>query len=135
MNKENINLKDYGYLDNQEIEIKIQGKLLETILDVLDTIQKTETHYGISDTYSTKTKEVFVKTDDGNKVLTKVEQELKEYTTMQSYATQPFQVFKTQLGAVAMEMLMAFKEVHLKNIENGVAKKLGVFEMQPTVQA
>lgn len=131
MNTENINLKDYQYSDGQEIDIKIQGKLLETLLDVLDTIQKVETHYGISDTYSIKTKEVL----DKDKKVVKVEQELKQYDTLQSYATQPFQIFKTQLGAVAMEMLLTLKQVHLDNIEKGIAVKKGVFEMSPTVQA
>lgn len=125
MNTENINLKDYQYSDGQEIDIKMQGKLLETLLDVLDTIQKVETHYGISDTYSIKTKEVL----DKDKKVVKVEQELKQYDTLQSYATQPFQVFKTQLGAVAMEMLLTLKQIHLENIEKGIAVKKGVFEI------
>ncbi len=125
MSTESINLKDYQYSEDQEIEIKIPGKMLETVLEVLDTIQKVETHYGISDTYSVKTKEVTNK----EKQIIKVEQELKQYPSMQSYATQPFQIFKTQLGAVAMEMLLAFKQIHLDNIEKGIAKKKGVFEM------
>lgn len=130
MNKD-LNLKEYKYDLDQEISINIPGKMLETLLEFLDTIQKVETHYGISDTYSKTTKEVF----DKSKNLVKVEQKLEQYPNMQSYATQPFQVFKTELGAVALEMLMNFKQIHLDNIEKGIAKKQGIFEMAKEIKA
>lgn len=131
--QENINLLDYDYEDNQMITIEIPGKLLETTISMFDTIQKMETHYGISDTYPKTVKEVHGKDSDGKKYLKKVEQELVQYPTMESYATQPFQVFKTQLGAVAFESLMNFKEIHLDNIRKGIAKQKasGEFKLEP----
>jgi len=121
-----INLREYVYESGQNIEVKMPGLMLETLLNLFESIYEDNKHMGLATTYTVKSKEVFDK--DGN--LETVEIERKEYPTFESFLSQAQnqQEFVTGLGGISLELLMFFKQVHLDNIKNKVALKVGTIK-------
>jgi len=124
MKKENINPTEYVYEVGQMVNIEIPGKLVEGLLEFFDNVQKSETHYGLSDNYAKRAKEV---TDKEGK-LQKVELDVVNYATPDAYFSQAPQQYRSMLGAYALDLLFQFKQIHLDNIEKGIAKKVGTVQ-------
>ena len=118
-----INLKEYVYESGQSINVEMPGLMLETLLSLFESIYEDNKHMGLATAYPVKSKEVFNK--EGQ--LETVEIERKEYPTFESFLSQATnqQEFVTGLGGISLELLMFFKQVHLDNIKNKVALKVG----------
>lgn len=126
MENQPTNLLEYVYSDQDTVTIP--GTALYGLLQFLNTIKENETHTIYSHQYVLKGKEVF--DTENKKFLTKVEQEFKTYPNGESFFAQQPILGTTQLGAVATDLLLGLQSIHLENINNQVAKKVGVFSKE-----
>lgn len=122
-------LREYVYEVGQIVDVQIPGKLVEGLIDFLDHVQKENTHHGLSETYSSSAKEV----KEGGK-LKEVKLTSQSYPTSESYFAQTPQEFRTMTGAVALDLLLQFRQLHLSLIERGEAKKIGSIKIQPEIK-
>jgi hypothetical protein len=123
--EEQINLLDYSYPDGTMVEIP--GRLLEGLIQILNTVNEKETTKGFIDKYPVSIKEIFNK--DKEDFLEDVKVEWKGFTTAQAYFNQDPQEVKTLLGAMALDLCLLLKQGHLENIKAGIAVERGSFEI------
>ncbi len=126
MKDEQINLLDYSYPDGTMVEIP--GRLLEGLIQILNTVNEKETTKGFIDRYPVSNKEVFSKEKEG--FLQEVKVEWKGYPTAESYFNQDPQEVKSMLGAMALDLCLMLKQAHLENIKSGAAVERGSFEIK-----
>ena len=115
MKDEQINPMDYTY--NPETIIELPGTALLELMLFAKTVVTNEERLGLSFSYSKKSKEV----KGADKNLQKVEEELVDYTTAESFFSQTPRQFTTLLGAGAQDLLLKLQNMHLQNIKNNVA--------------
>lgn len=129
-----INLLAYAYEEGQKIEI--QGRMLEAAIQMLKMTADKEREKGFANAFVSKTKKHFDEKD--KKHLVHVEQTYENYSTAEAYFNQQPQDFISVLGAMAEDLLMQFKQVHLENIKSGTAKQIstttGEFSEEPTLK-
>jgi hypothetical protein len=123
MNEEQINLLEYSYPEGTTIEMP--GRLLEGLIQILTAVDEKETTKGFINSYPLTSKEVF-----REDFLEAVDVEWTGYTTAESYFNQKPQEVKTMLGAMSLDLCLMLKQIHLSNINNKVAKKIGSFEQE-----
>lgn len=121
--KEQINLLEYAYPDG--VSVEIPGKLLEALLQILRQTVQSETSQGFIDNFPKSFKEVKNKE---TKILEEVQIEWTPYTSPQSYFSQQPQNIKSMLGVMAEDLLLLLQQVHLDNIENKRALKIGTLK-------
>lgn len=122
-----VNLLEYVY--QPEDLIQIPGNLLYGLMQVLRQVKDSETHTVFTTAYATKAKEVFSKEDKN--LLEKVELELKQYPSAQSYFEQQPVEATTMLGNASLDLLLLLQQIHLDNINSGIAKPVGTFTKEP----
>lgn len=125
MNEEQINLLEYSYPEGTTIEIP--GRLLEGLIQILTTVDEKETTRGFINKYPLESKEIF-----RGDFLESVDVEWVGYPSAESYFNQKPQDIKTLLGAMALDLCLMLKQAHLENINLGIAKKVGSFEVEST---
>lgn len=123
-NKEQINLLAYTYDADQTTEIPALA--LMELIQFAKAVATQEEVVGLSYKYSTKTKE---KKDKD--FLIAVEENNVEYPTAESFFNQEPKTFISMLGAGAQDLLLKLQNVHLQNIEKGIAKPVPTGEFQP----
>lgn len=126
MEKE-INLLEYTYPDG--VMVEIPGRLLEGLIQILTEVDKKETTVGFINNYPLTSKEVL-----REDFLEKVDVEWTGYTTAESFFNQKPQDIKSMLGVMALDLCLMLKQGHLENIESGIAKKLGSFEPENSIE-
>ena len=119
--KQEINPYEYGYTQEQESLVNSIGIL--ALIDLLTEVIETQPKVFASLVYADKTEEV---RDDNGKLIM-VNSEWKEHTP-DSFFLSAAQANGGQPGMTALamkceQMKYALQSVHMKNIENGVAKK------------
>lgn len=121
-----IDLKEYTYDPQTPINIQINGKLLETLIDFFDHRHRENTHFGMGVAYPVSSQ--LKKDKEGN--LQSVDVKWEQYPTASSFFSQGDepQEFVTMEGALALEILFQLKQIHLDNIDKGIAKKVGTFK-------
>ena len=119
----NINLLEYKYA--QEDFVQIPGMALYELMLFAKAVAEAEERMGLCYSYPKKVKEI--KDKD---FLTAVEATWEEYPTASSFYSQQPQMYTSMLGAGANDLLLKIQNVHLQNIQNGTAKKLGTFETE-----
>lgn len=125
MEETQINLLEYDYTNDAKVEIP--GKMLYGIMQLLKQVKENETiPSSFISQYPKKHKEIFSKTD--KKHLEKVEVEWETYKTAESFFNQTPVEAVSILGAMATDLLLLTQQVHLDNIKNGVALKVGTFK-------
>ena len=117
-----INTYEYGYTQDQEISINAIAVL--AMIDLLAEVTATQPNMFASLVYADKVDEV--KDKDGNLIM--VNTEWKEHTpdsffmtAVQESGAQPGM---TQLALKCEQMRFALSSVHMKNIKEGIAKKV-----------
>ena len=131
MEDKEINLLEHVYDKGQMVEFP--GELVYALMQVLEKVADHEKVTGFPTAYAKSTKEVFDKErtmSDGSKFLVAVEQELELYPTAESWFNQRPQELVSMLGAMAMDLLGGLKSIHLENIQKGIAKPVGTFELK-----
>ena len=136
MNKEEVNLLEHVYDKGQMTEFP--GEVIYALMQVLSQVRDSEKMFGFTTSYVKSSKEVFDKKrtmQDGSKFLNAVEQEFEVYPTAESWFNQKPQEMTSMLGATAMDLLMLLQNIHLENIEKGIAKPVGTFEKPKNEEA
>ena len=121
MTNEKINLLEYVYDDN--VNVELPGNLVYALMQVLSQVKENETQTVFTHSYSTSAKEVKSK---GNKELVgEVKLEQKEYPTAESFFNQQPVTATSVLGMASMDLLMLLQQAHLEEIKNGKEVKMG----------
>lgn len=124
MENKEINLLEYIYEPGQMVEIP--GRLMEGIIQLLKLVEDNERKQGFCFSYDIKIKKKF----DKEKKLESVDTERENYETAEAFFNQKPKEYLSMLGAMAVDLGMQFKQGHLKNINDGIAKKIGSFKEQ-----
>lgn len=121
--KEEINLLKHVY--EKDVLVQIPGDLLYALMQVLNQVKENETQQVFVHSYSLDAKEV----RDENNVLQNVEQTQIGYDTAQAFFNQSPLLGTSLTGAAAHDLLMLLQGIHLDNINAGIAKEVGTFEV------
>ena len=116
---EQINLLEYIYEDGQMVEIP--GRLLEGLMQVLRAVEKDQRHDVFIDNYPTAPKEEY----DRDGLLEEVKTKWTPYPTAKSFFAQEPQTAITTIGMMALDQLMFLQNIHLSNIKENKAQKIG----------
>lgn len=119
--EEQINILDYGYSE-ESIKIELKGNTLIGLIQVLDAVINENTHVSYLNQYPLNSK---VNTTDfqGNKVIDTVSVDWEKYPNANSFFSQIPVESTTVLGVQALDLKSVLQRIHMKNIEDGVAKK------------
>ena len=119
MKEENINLLEYQYTNGAEVTIP--GDLVYGLMQVLNQVKESETHYVFNHYYDANPKEV----KGLNGAVSAVKTEKVKYPSAESYFNQEPQIATTMLGNASLDLLMVLQGVHSAEIEKGNAVKVG----------
>lgn len=115
---EEINLLEYIYDDGDTVQVP--GRLVEGLIQTLRQVEQSETNQGFISAYPSTSK---IKKEEKNVISVDVQWE--NYPTAESYFSQQPQETKSMLGVMALDLLMLLQQIHLENIREGKAKKVG----------
>lgn len=119
MKDEEIKLLRYEYKDG--VNVSIPGGLVYALMQVLEQVKESETHYVFNHFYDKNSKEQ--KGLDG--IVEKVVTTKEKYPSAQAYFSQEPQIATTMLGNAVVDLLMLVKQIHLDEIKKGNALEIG----------
>lgn len=114
---------EYNYLGNEKIEITVQE--FQAIARVVDFVLDQETDRKYVDKYhyvNRETSEVIKKITEKNKHLAE-----KVFDLQKTQNSEPV-ISRTPLGMEALSMKFLIQGIHMRNIDNGVAKHMSELE-------
>lgn len=120
-----VNLLEYDY-PNEAVS-EIPGKLLYAVIQFLKQVKDSEViPVSFISQYPKSSKEVYNEKDKD--LLERVDVKWEDYKTATSYFNQTPVEATTMTGAMATDLLLLTQQIHLDNIEKGIAVQVGTFK-------
>lgn len=122
--EEQVNLKEYGFEQGQQLDITLDGNVFTGILEVLERLVEDQTsEASFIDFYPTTTQPNFVKFE-GEQVIDNVEINWSRYPNLNSYFSQQPVRTTSLLGVMALDLLIQMRGKHKELVDLGIAKHI-----------
>lgn len=127
MTEKNITAEELkAHIYKEKVLTEIPGDLLYGLITILEQVVESESsESSFLYSYPDNVKKSFDSLDE--KFLEKVEIDWKEYPTAKSFFEQVPVKTMSILGAMAEDLLLLLRQIHLDNINKGLTKKVGTF--------